>query len=141
MMNDRFVVWFKGDEEAVEFALSLWSAMQEWDDLHDEGQCANHNALLSWLAFGKEFTPYFARNAHFLRPALLSMYLAWTASNELDRGSRQDVEKSYMLRAGIYGVWHLMAWIAGGDNWAVKVGPEIYRSYGETAEEIWKEFN
>lgn len=141
MMNDRFVVWFKGDEEAVQFALSLWSAMQEWDDLHDEGQCENHNALLSWLAFGKEFTPYFARNAHLLRPALLGVYLAWTASNELDRGSREDVEKSYMLRAGIYGVWHLMAWIAGGDDWAVKVGPEIYRSYGETAGEIWKEFN
>lgn len=141
MMNDRFVVWFKGDEEAVQFALSLWSAMQEWDDLHDEGQCENHNALLSWLAFGKEFTPYFARNAHLLRPALLGVYLAWTASNELDRGSREDVEKSYMLRAGIYGVWHLMAWIAGGDDWAVKVGPEIYRSYGETADEIWKEFN
>jgi hypothetical protein len=140
-LNDRFTVWFKGDTEACEFAAQLWTASQEWDDLHDEGKCENHNALLSWLAFGKEFTPYFAKNAHILRPVFLSIYLQWRAANVLERGDQSDVAKAYMLRAGLYSMWHMMAWIAGGDDWAAEVGPEIYRSYGETPAELWKEFH
>lgn len=139
-LEDRFKRWFKGDEEAIAFAVVLWDALQEWDDLEDEGKC-KHNALLSWLAFGKEYTPYFARNAHILRPIFLSVYLQWRVANVLDRGDRLDVAKSYMLRAGLYGMWHVMAWLAGGDDWAAEVGPEIYRTYGETPDDIWQEFN
>ena len=138
---DLFARWFKDDHLACDFAAKLWTVCQEWDDLHDEGKCANHNALLSFLAFGKEYMPYFASNANLLRPVMLSAYLQWTAANVLDRGDKGDVAKSYMLRAAIYGVWHVMAWIAGGDDWAVAIGPEIYRSYIETPEGLWKEFN
>lgn len=140
-LSDRFARWFKGNPEAVAFAQNLWTAAQEWDDLHDEGKCANHNALLSWLAFGKEYTPYFAAHAHVLRPVFLSVYLQWQAANTLERGDRLDVAKAYMLRAGLYGLWHVMAWIEGGDDWAAQCGPEIYRTYGETPEGLWQEFN
>lgn len=140
-MHDRFQKWFKGDEGACHFAAQLWTALQEWDDIEDEGRCENHNALLSWLAFGKEYTPFFAAHAHLLRPAFLMLYLKWRAANVLDRGSREDVEKSYMLRAEYYGMLHLIAWIIGGDDWAAECGPEIYRSYGETVDSLWKEFN
>lgn len=140
-LNDHFAVWFKGDNEACTFAAQLWTAAQEWDDLHDEGSCENHNALLSWLAFGKEYTPYFARHAQILRPVFLTVYLQWRAANVLERGDEGDVAKAYMLRAGLYSMWHVMAWIAGGDDWAAEVGPEIYRSYGETPAELWKEFH
>lgn len=139
-MNDNFAAWFKNDPEACNFAELIWTACQEWDDLEDEGKC-DHNSMVSWMAFGKEYHPFFARNAHILRPALLGMYLQWTASNVLDHGDKSDVSKAYMLRAGIYGVWHLMTWICGGDEWARKCGPEIYRCYGETPKEIWQEFN
>ena len=140
-MNDLFPKWFKDDAGACEFAAMLWSAIQEWDDLEDEGSTINHNALLSWLAFGKEYHEYFMRNGHILRPTLLVMYLQWRAANALDRGDRDDVSKAYMLRAGIYSVYHVMAWLAGGDDWAAEMGPEIYRSYGETVESLWTEFN
>ena len=138
-MNDRFDAWFRGDAAACHFAAMLWDAVQEWDDLHDEGKCADANALLSWLAFGKEYSPFFLQHAHILRPVLLSTYLQWIASNDLDHGGPNDVAKSYMLRAGVYGVWHVMAWIIGGHDWAAQCGPEIYRSYGETPAEILKE--
>ncbi|AUQ74758.1 hypothetical protein [Phaeobacter piscinae] len=140
-LEDHFARWFKGDTAAVDFAEHLWHATQEWDDLEDEGKCANHNALLSWLAFGKEYTPFFADHAHILRPAMLNMYLQWRAANVLERGDRNDVAKAYMLRAAIYGVFHNIAWIVGGDDWAAQVGPEIYRMYAETPEELWKEMN
>jgi len=140
-MRNNFFKWFKGDMAAVEFAEVLYDAAQRWDDLEDEGKCDGHNALLSWLAFGKEYTAYFATNAHLLRPAMLLMYLQWRAANVLERGEFADVQKAYMLRAAIYSIWHLMAWIAGGDDWAADVGPEIYRSYAETPESLFKEFN
>lgn len=140
-MQDHFARWFKGDAAAIEFAANLWNAAQEWDDLEDEGKCSNHNALLSWLAFGKEYTPYFAANSHILRPVFLSVYLQWRAANVLERGDKTDAAKAYMLRAGLYGLWHVMAWMAGGDDWAAECGPEIYRAYGETPEGLWQEFN
>lgn len=140
-LSDSFARWFRGNQDAVQFAETLWQVAQEWDDLEDEGRIDNPNALLSWLAFGKEYTPFFVANAHVLRPALLTMYLQWRAANVLDRGTPDDVAKSYMLRAGIYGVWHVMAWLCGGDNWAAEVGPEIYRMYGETPADILKEFH
>jgi hypothetical protein len=137
----RFARWFQGDDLAIRFARQLFEACQKWDDLEDEGACEGMNALLSWLGWGKEYDPYFAAHSHLLRPAMLQMYLQWRAANVLDRGDRNDVAKAYMLRAGIYTVWHLMAWLAGGDDWAAEVGPEIYRTYGETPETLWREFN
>ena len=140
-LNDRLRVWFQNDAEACHFAEQLWTAIQDWDDLEDEGQCEDRNALLAWLAFGKEYHPFFLRHGQLLRPALLLIYLKWRAANVLDHGSREDVEKSLMLRAEFYGVLHLIAWIIGGDAWAAQVGPEIYRCYGETVDSLWKEFN
>lgn len=140
-MNEYFARWFHGDQAAMALANQLWDACQKWDDLEDEGRCDGMNGLLSWLAFGKEYQPFFAAHSHILRPALLSMYLQWRAANVLERGDRVDVAKAYMLRAALYQVWHLMAWICGGDDWAAQVGPEIYRTYGETPDELWSEFN
>lgn len=140
-MNEKFSLWFKGNAQAVEFAAMLWEACQQWDDIEDDGRCENHNALLAWLAFGKEYHPFFSANSAVMRPAMLSMYLQWRAANTLERGDLRDVEKAFMLRAGIYSVWHLMAWIVGGDDWAAAVGPEIYREYAETPQTLWSEFN
>ena len=139
-LNKRLRRWFHGDEQACNFAEVLWTALQEWDDLEDEGKCKDHNGLISWLSFGKEYHPFFATHAHLLRPAFLQIYLKWTAANVLDHGTKEDVEKSYMLRAEYYGFLHLMAWICGGDEWAREVGPEIYRSYGETVDDLLTEF-
>ena len=139
-INAQMERWFRGNADALDFSRLLWEAMQSWDDLEDEGR-TDHNPLISWLTFGKEYHPYFMQYGHILRPVMLGVYLQWRASNVLDRGDRLDVAKSYMLRAGIYNLYHVMAWIEGGDEWAAEVGPEIYRAYGETPEEIWQEFN
>lgn len=139
-MKEHLTKWFRGNQDAVMYALCLWEACQEWDDLEDEGK-ANHNALLSWLAFGRDENGFYRAHSHLLRPAALMVYLQWTAANVLDHGDKNDVAKSYMLRAAIYSNFHLIAWICGGDDWARQVGPEIYRLYGETPEGLWKEMN
>lgn len=129
----RMERWFSGNAAAVEFGLLIWDAAQAWDDAADDG-APIHDGLLSWLAFGKEYHPFFEAHSRILRPAMLSVYLQWTAANVLDAGSDEDREKALMLRAGLYGLWHLMAWITGGEAHAREVGPEIYRTYGETLE-------
>jgi len=137
--EDRLSHWFRGHADAVHFAMTVWEVAQSWDDLKDTGSSDQIENALSWLAFGKEYNPFFAQNAGILRPALLQMYLQWQAANSLERGSDADVEKAWMLRAGYYGVLHTIAWMIGGDGWARRVGPDIYRTYGETLADFKKE--
>lgn len=139
LFSEKFPYWFCGNDAACDFAATVWRAAQDWDDLHDDGKQSND--FISWMAFGKEFTPFFAQNAHILRPALLSMYLQWEAANVMEKGDRRDVDKAFMLRAGIYSVFQMIAWICGGNAWAVEVGPDIYRFYGETTQSLWEEMN
>lgn len=139
--EDHLAHWFCGDAEAVDFAVQAWDAAQLWDDLVDEGKCRDMQALLAWLAFDKEDQPFFRDHGHILRPVMRSVYLQWTAANVLERGDRQDVQKAWMLRAGIYGLFHVMAGLCGGDAWAREIGPDIWRQYGETADALAEEFS
>lgn len=130
-LEDRFREWFCGDEIAVNYANAVWDAAQQWDDLEDEGGCADHNALLEWLAIGKNAHPFHMRAPAALDTALLMMVLSWRAANVLDHDP-VHIEKAYMLRATIYQVFHLIAWIVGGPAHAHAIGPDIYREYSET---------
>lgn len=134
--------WFLGDEAAVDFALAWWDACQEWDDLEDEGRAAQGHAFVAWLAFGKERDPFFAAHAGQLRPVLESVYLQWTAANVLERSPVPDDQaKAWVLRAGFYGLLHMIANVVGGHDHAVSVGPAIWRSYGESLHDFRREMN
>lgn len=142
-MKEQFTRWFCGDGGAVHFAEVLWDACQKWDDAWDgDGNRVAIDNLLAWVAFGKEYHPFFLRNSALLRPALLQMWLSWQAANGLEatRQSDDDIAKAYMLRAGFYQVLHVMAWITGGTDHARVVGPEIFRAYGETLSDLRREF-
>ncbi len=143
MQHETFVEmlirWLKGREDAVNFARQLWDAAQVWDDIQDEGDLSKSNNLFSWLAFSKEYDVFFAPNAHWLRPALMQMYLSWQAANVMELNGGDDTAKAYMLRAGYYQVVHLMVYMIAGDDWAAECGPEIYRAYDETLSGFQKE--
>ena len=61
----------------------------------------------------------------------MQMYLDWTAANVLEKGSHDDIGKAWVLRAGLYRVFHVVSWLIGGHEHALKCGPEIWRTYGE----------
>lgn len=135
-----FPRWFKGDADAVDFAIKLWDAAQVWDDVHDEGDKSRIDELMQWLAFRKEYHPFFMRHPDILRTGMLMMFLQWQAANRLERSILpRDVEKAHMLRAGIYSVYVLMAWIVGGNTWADEICEEIYGQYGETIADLKRE--
>lgn len=132
--------WFLGDPDAINFASQLWEAAQVWDDVIDDGRTDLANDVYQWLAFGIHNDPFFQRHHAWLRPAMLQMYLNWRDANVLERANPADAEKAWMLRAGIWGVFSLIAWLVGGEAHSRKVGPEIWRSYGEQKQDILKEF-
>jgi hypothetical protein len=137
-LEGHFAEWFKGNEQAVAFATNAWQAAQDWDDLEDEGK-TRHNPLLFWLAFGKEYHPYFLLHSGILRPVMMGVALQWSVANVYETEGR-SIEKALMLRAGIYGLFHAIALIEGGYDWAEHIGPTIYDMYAETLDDLRKEF-
>lgn len=132
--------WFQGDEIATDFAMKIWHASQDWDDLEDEGSCRDHNAMIAWLAFEMPQHPFMQRFGSVMLPILQSMYVDWRTANVLERsGDRDDCNKAYMLRAAFYRVVHMMVCCLFGQEQAVATGPEIWRAYGETAAGLWRE--
>jgi hypothetical protein len=137
--GDPFPWWFLGNEDACDFAHTIWNVCQGWDDVIDEGKSAAANDIFQWIMFKKESHPFYRVHGAVLSPVMLVVFLQWQAANDLERGSDDDVNKAYMLRAGIYSLFVTMAWIVGGNEWAAKIGPEIYRTYGETLSDFRKE--
>lgn len=138
-MRDMMMGWFCGDESAVDLAIELFDLAQQWDDLVDEGDISKANPVLAYLGFRLSYRPFFARYEALLRPALLVAYLGWRDANVLEWGDAADKEKAFMLRAGIYDVFALMAWIIGGEDHSARVGPSIRRAYAERLADFMQE--
>lgn len=138
-MRDAMLEWFCGDEQAVDFAERLFDLAQNWDDVIDEGAVGKVNGVISWIAFRCQWHPFFTRFDYALRPAMLVCYLNWRDANVLETGDDADREKAFMLRAGIYDVFSLMAWLVGGEDHSARVGPAIRRMYGERLADFLKE--
>ncbi len=138
-LHDAMLEWFCDDRDAVAFAEEMFDAAQKWDDVIDDGRIDLVNGLLSHLAFRVNYGPFFKRYEYLLRPALLMIYLNWRDANVLEKGDEADKEKAFMLRAGIYDMFVLMAWIIGGEDHSARVGPEIRRMYGERLADYLKE--
>jgi hypothetical protein len=143
-MTDRFSYWMRGDEAAAEFCRLLYEAIQVWDDVVDGDEPgATINDPMSWLLFRMEWQPFYARNAMILKPVLLSSYLGWRDATALERDPSRtdaDLEKAFMLRAGVYDVFAVCAWLIGGEGWSREVGPEIRRAYAERLDDYKAEF-
>lgn len=138
-MREALSDWFLGNEDAIELACELFDLAQQWDDVVDEGDTSKANPVLSYLGFRLNYRPFFARHENLLRPALLIAYLGWRDANVLERGDEADKEKAFMLRAGIYDVFALMAWIIGGEDHSARVGPSIRRAYAERLADFLRE--
>ncbi len=138
-MREAMLEWFCGDEEAVQFALEVFDLAQQWDDVVDEGKIDNFNRIVSYIGFRMNYGAFFKRYEYALRPVLLNVYLNWRDANALEKGDEADKEKAFMLRAGIYDVFSLMAWIIGGEDHSARVGPAIRRMYGERLADYLKE--
>lgn len=143
-LTDRMMIWFRGNAEAVQFAVDVWSVAQIWDDLYDRDRELEREDIadaLRRLVYSIPTNPFYAANAHELSPLMHDMLLRWQIANTLEdeQVAPGDLAKAWMLRAGIYQLFVYIASLAVDPVWASVVGAEIWRTYGETLEDFVKE--
>ena len=140
---DRMNMWFRGDENAVSFAVDLWTVMQVWDDLIDERDnvpSENIHEAFRRLIYTIPTNPFYAAHAHEIAPLLHNTMLQWMIANTFESDQKEgDLHKAWMLRAGVYQIFVYIAALAVDPVWASTVGPDIWRTYGETLEDFVEE--
>lgn len=130
-----FEKWFKGNTDAMRMTALLVEVAHTWDDLVDVDKpvppvvaARAFRTLLLELPSNRFYRAHFEN----LQPVLLAVWASWSAANVMENSPQDgDLEKSYMLRAGLYQLFHVVAALTGGLDWAEEIGPEIYRAYGE----------
>mgnify|MGYP005608901229 CR=1 FL=1 len=78
-----------------------------------------------------------SRSRSSAQPVITSVWAQWRAATDIEQNDvvvRDDRAKCYMLRASLYQLFHSVALLCGGPDWAAEVGPEIYRTYREHPE-------
>jgi hypothetical protein len=126
---------FKGDLASIKFCLDLLEVAHVWDDLVDKDNrltSGEINRVFITAIFGLQNYPlWFSAGLNHL---VLNSFLKWRDANEIENNplsSDDDLSKSYMLRAGLYDVFAVIAYHLYGDEWAREVGPKIRLLYGE----------
>lgn len=136
--TQAFDRWFKGNASAMRFCADVVEVSHVWDDLVDCDKPVSSSRADQ--AFRKAMleiptNDFYRANFTFLHPVMVMVWAQWSAANGMEAHPfHGDLEKSYMLRASLYQLFHACAVLCGGLDWAAQVGPEIYRLYGERLE-------
>lgn len=133
-MRDSFSLLYKGNESAIRLAEILWQACQFWDDLVDKDKdisAEEINAIMLSIMVELPLNPVY-KSMHSLPHHIYNVFLRWRDSTAMESDLKEgDREKCYMLRAGIYDLFVLIAAHLYGDQWAQEVGVSVRRWYGE----------
>lgn len=127
--------WFKGNELAMRFCADAVEIAHAWDDVVDAdkpGFEKRASAAFRKLMLEMPANSFYRENFTFLHPVMILVWAQWDAANTMEADPlKNDLAKTYMLRASLYQLFHACAVLCGGLDWASEVGPEIYRLYGE----------
>mgnify|MGYP003648416597 CR=1 FL=1 len=141
-LANRMMTWTRGNSNAAMLCLDLWHVVQTWDDLYDNDEVTKDdiNETFRRLIYNIPTNPFYAEHAHELAPLIHNMMIQWQIANtfEVDQKSG-DLNKAWMLRASIYQIWVYIAGLAVDPQWASVVGPDVWRTYGETLEKFIEE--
>lgn len=125
---------YKGDKNAAQLSFKLLDISHVWDDLVDGDPVSPDKINSTFLAclFELQQNPlWFPAGLNF---HVLNVYLRWRDANSIEAdksASDDDLLKCYMLRAGIYDLFVVIAYYLYGDDWAKEVGPIVRKHYGE----------
>ena len=139
LFNDIYL----GDKNAISLSLDLWDVCQAWDDLVD-GEIIPKDAIND--AFIKCLLHIPTNPISLSMPELpyhiYNVFLRWRDSDaiEIYSPSSEDLNKSYMLRAGVYDLFVLIAAKLYGDEHAKNIGVKVRKYYGETLDSYKLEF-
>lgn len=140
--EQHFTRWFFGDKNAVGYCLELVQISHVWDDLKDGDDPSRDriDAAFEALLLDVPTNPFFAAHAGALTTMHRSVILQWHTANAFETAREEpQLPKAYMLRAGLFQIFHMVAALKGGMTWARQLGPEIWRAYDETLEDVTQE--
>jgi hypothetical protein len=126
---------YKGDAHASQLSLAILHVLHTWDDIIDADvdlPDAMVNSAFLTVMTDISLSPLWDRE---MATLLRSVYFRWQAANNYEAdlaSSDNDLAKAWMLRAGCYDFFVLIANKLYGDAWAEHISPVVYRYYGET---------
>lgn len=133
---------YKGNKDASELSFKILHMLHTWDDLIDKDKEVSdfdiNKAFLTGVFELQRYPIWFSAG---LDHHLLNTYLRWRDATEMETkdASDDDLNKCYMLRAGLYDIFVIIAFHMYGHEWASEIGPKVRRFYGEKLEEFKKE--
>lgn len=135
-----FNEFYSGNQDAVNLSFMLLEVAHAWDDLIDGDEVEDIDKIFRYLIYDIPMNPVYriipGINCH-----LLNIFLRWRDATTMESQEDRDLEKTYMLRAGIYDMFSLIVYHLFGDERAKEMGPKIRALYGETLQGLKEEFN
>lgn len=137
-----FTYLYQGREDAKAISFEILDLVHIWDDLYDQDKDVSpeqvNQAFFSAI-YGLQTNPVWQQCA--LGAHMLNVVLRWKDANVLEREKKSDddLNKAYMLRAGVHDLFLIIAFHFFGMEWAEKVGPVLRRFYAETLDEYLEE--
>lgn len=130
---------YKGNKQASELAYLLLSIAHTWDDLVDKDKEVNAteaNQVFVDCLFTLQTHPIWGID---LQANLLCVYLRWQSANTIEHDNAStdnDLAMAWMLRAGLYDLFILIAAKLYGISWAVEIAAVTHKFYGEQLQDF-----
>lgn len=124
-----------------DWLMSLWNAIQVFDDMAD-GEHPDHENLLAAIAdtlCNMPANPFFQANAQTLIPLMAVAILKWKAADDIER-AKKTTEMSFAWRAGYYDIVLAVLMLVHGEQAAMDNAQHVLTLYGETFADYQKEF-
>ena len=141
-LNQLFAHIYKGNEQAITLSHQLWDVAQTLDDFYDDDPVSKPDVYKFALNTMFNIPNCQLAIAVGLNHHLLGVFLRWVDANTIEQDenrTKEDLIKAYMLRAGIYDIFVIIAYYLHGADWAFEIGPIVRRYYGEIFSEYESE--
>lgn len=125
----KFNHFFRGNADAVNFALMFLHIVDTWDDLIDKDQPitdANINSAFWFCLSSLPRNPFYRQFTDELTPIIEVGIFNWMAADELRlKGGTKEMEVANVIRHGVSDLFVHMARLIGGFDWAAEVTADI----------------
>ena len=132
-IRDLAVIYFKGNEAAVDYIADFLAAWHIWDDLIDKDKPITDESINQ--AFINAFiklprNPFYQANFGILNPLMENAFINWFAANNLEQ-QNQNLRTAYDLRNTYLNIIVTCANIIGGVEWASLVAIDVQKNLNE----------
>ena len=144
IFRENLSYWLQGNSHAIVLCLDMIKTIHLWDDLIDKDNKVSDeevNGVFTFLLVDMPLNPFYVRHQRDIAPMMDTIILKWHTANVFEKEKKvNDVDKAYMLRAELYQLFVLCATLIGGRTWGRDMSVNIWRLYGESVNELKKEF-